>query len=105
MPRATPAKQGSNKRKGRMESQGARSQFPGASQFKENSRNSNEAAGTAISDSIARGKDAVGAAAKDALNSAGSDLQSLQADLNSLKETVTKFMSEAAGQAAKSARE
>jgi ElaB/YqjD/DUF883 family membrane-anchored ribosome-binding protein len=88
-----------------MESQGARSQFAGASQVKENSRNSNEATGTAISDSIARGKDAVGAAAKDAMNSAGSDLQSLQADLNGLKETVTKFMSEAAGQAAKSARE
>jgi ElaB/YqjD/DUF883 family membrane-anchored ribosome-binding protein len=88
-----------------MENQGARSQFAGASQVKENSRNSNEAAGTAISDSLARGKDGVGAAAKDAMNSAGSDLQSLQADLNGLKETVTKFMSEAAGQAAKTARE
>ena len=88
-----------------MESQGARSQFAGASQVKENSRNSNEAAGTAISDSLARGKDGVGAAAKDAMKSAGSDLQSLQADLNGLKETVTKFMSEAAGQAAKTARE
>jgi ElaB/YqjD/DUF883 family membrane-anchored ribosome-binding protein len=84
-----------------MESQGARSQFGGAS----NSRNSNEATSTAVSDSIWRGKDAVGAAAKDAMNSAGSDLQSLQADLNGLKETVTKFMSEAADQAAKTARE
>ena len=82
-----------------------RSQFTGGNQVKENSRSSNEATGTAISDSIARGKGAVGAAAKDAMNSAGSDLQSLQADLNGLKETVTKFMSEAAGQAAKSARE
>ncbi len=84
-----------------MESQGARSQFAGAS----NSRNSNEATSTAVSESISRGKDAVGAAAKDAMNSAGSDLQSLQADLNGLKETVTKFMSEAADQAAKTARE
>jgi len=82
-----------------------RSQLAGASQFKENSRNSNEATSTAVSDSIARGKSAVGAAAKDAMNSAGSDLQSLQADLNGLKETVTKFMSEAAGQAAKTAKE
>ena len=87
-----------------MENQSARSQFGGGSQFKENSRNSNEATSAAISDSIARGKDAVGAAAKDAMNSAGSDLQSLQADLNGLKETVTKFMSEAADQAAKTAR-
>jgi ElaB/YqjD/DUF883 family membrane-anchored ribosome-binding protein len=88
-----------------MESQGARSQFAGASQVKENSRNSTEATTTAMSDSIAHGKDAGGAAAKDAMKSAGSDLQSLQADLNGLKETVTKFMSEAAGQAAKTARE
>jgi ElaB/YqjD/DUF883 family membrane-anchored ribosome-binding protein len=88
-----------------MENQGARSQLAGGSQFKENSRNSNAATSAAISDSIARGKDAVGAAAKDAMNSAGSDLQSLQADFNGLKETVTKFMSEAAGQAAKTAGE
>jgi len=84
-----------------MESQGARSQFAGAS----NSRNPNEATSTAVSDSISRGKDVVGSAARDAMNSAGSDLQSLQADLNGLKETVTKFMSEAADQAAKTARE
>jgi ElaB/YqjD/DUF883 family membrane-anchored ribosome-binding protein len=88
-----------------MENKGPRSQFAGGSQFRENSRDSVEAAGAAISDSIARGKDAVGAAAKDTMKSAGSDLQSLQADINGLKDTVTKFMSEAAGQAAKSARE
>jgi ElaB/YqjD/DUF883 family membrane-anchored ribosome-binding protein len=86
-----------------MENQGARSQFGGGSQFKDNSRSSNEATSAAITDTIVRGKDAVGAAAKDAMNSAGSDLQSLQADLNGLKETVTKFMSEAADQAAKTA--
>ena len=84
-----------------MESQGARSQFAGAS----NSRNPNEATSTAVSDSISRGKDVVGSAARDAMNSAGSDLQSLQADLNGLKETVTKFMSDAADQAAKTAGE
>jgi ElaB/YqjD/DUF883 family membrane-anchored ribosome-binding protein len=88
-----------------MENQGARSQFVGASQFKENSRGSIEAAGSAISDSVTRGKDAVGAAAKEAMNSASSDLHSLQADIKCLKDTVTKFMSEAAGHAAKSARE
>ena len=81
-----------------------RSQISGGNQIKDNSRSSAEAASAAISDSIARGKDAVGSAAKDAMNSAGSDLQSLQADLNGLKETVTKFMSEAADQAAKTAR-
>jgi len=81
-----------------------RSQISGGNQFKDNSRSSAEAASAAISDSIARGKDAVGSAAKDAMNSAGSDLRSLQADLNGLKETVTKFMSEAADQAAKTAR-
>jgi ElaB/YqjD/DUF883 family membrane-anchored ribosome-binding protein len=79
-----------------MENQGARPQF---------GSNSNEAPGAAITNSIARGKDAVGAAAKNAMNSAGSDLQSLQADLNGLKETVTKFMSEASDQAVKTARE
>src|SRR5262249_53362100 len=69
-------------KEGHMENQGARSQFSGGGQFKENSRKSNEATGAAVSDSIARGTDAVGAAAKDAMNSAGSDLQSLQADFN-----------------------
>jgi hypothetical protein len=59
-----------------MEDQGGRSQFAVGSQFKENSRNSNEA-GAAVSEAIARGKDAVGAASKDAKESAGSDLQSI----------------------------
>jgi ElaB/YqjD/DUF883 family membrane-anchored ribosome-binding protein len=39
------------------------------------------------------------------MNSAGADLQSLRTDLNGLKDTLTKFMSQAAGEAAKSARE
>jgi ElaB/YqjD/DUF883 family membrane-anchored ribosome-binding protein len=88
-----------------MENQGARSQFAGGSQFKENSRNSNEASGAAISDSIARGKDAVGAASKDAKESAGSDLQAIRNDLNHLKDTLARFMSQASSEAVKSARE
>jgi ElaB/YqjD/DUF883 family membrane-anchored ribosome-binding protein len=58
-----------------------------------------------VSESVARSKDAIGAAANDAMNSAGADLQSLRADLNSLKDTVMKFVSQASGEAAKSARE
>jgi ElaB/YqjD/DUF883 family membrane-anchored ribosome-binding protein len=54
---------------------------------------------------VARGKEAIGAAATDAMNSAGSDVQSLRADLNSLKDTVAKFVSQAGSEAAKSARE
>jgi len=87
-----------------MENQGGRSQFAG-NQFKENSRNSNEAAGTAVSDPIARGKDAIGAAAKDATDSAGSDLQAIRNDLNHLKDTLSRFMSQASNEAVKSARE
>jgi ElaB/YqjD/DUF883 family membrane-anchored ribosome-binding protein len=84
-----------------MENEGVR-----GGHFKENARGGSlAAASSAISDSVARGKDAVGAAGKDAMNSAGTDLQSLQADLNGLKDTVTKFMSQAASEAAKSARE
>jgi ElaB/YqjD/DUF883 family membrane-anchored ribosome-binding protein len=61
--------------------------------------------GATVSESVARGKDAIGAAANEAMSSAGSDLQSLRVDLNSLKDTVTKFASQAGGEAAKSARE
>jgi ElaB/YqjD/DUF883 family membrane-anchored ribosome-binding protein len=39
------------------------------------------------------------------MNSAGVDLQSLRADLNGLKDTVAKFVSQAGSEAAKSARE
>jgi ElaB/YqjD/DUF883 family membrane-anchored ribosome-binding protein len=60
---------------------------------------------SSISESLERGKEAVGTAANDAMNSAGSDLQSLRNDLNNLKETVTKFVSQASSEAAKSARE
>jgi ElaB/YqjD/DUF883 family membrane-anchored ribosome-binding protein len=76
-------------------------QIPGAGSIKENVRG----AAASVSDSMARGRDFVGAAANEATNSAGSDLQSLQSDLNRLKDTVTKFMSQAADEATKSARE
>src|ERR1700730_4074091 len=41
----------------------------------------------------------------EAMNSAGSDLTALRADLNGLKDTVTKFISQVSSEAAKSARE
>src|ERR1700730_17332948 len=77
---------------------------PGGSQFRDNTRGSSGST-PSISESVARGKEAIGAAATDAMNSAGSDVQSLRADLNSLKDTVAKFVSQAGGEAAKSARE
>jgi ElaB/YqjD/DUF883 family membrane-anchored ribosome-binding protein len=76
----------------------------GGGQFKENARGASGSA-PSISESVTRGKEAIGAAATDATSSAGSDLQSLRSDLNSLKDTVAKFVSQAGGEAAKSARE
>lgn len=70
-------------------------------QFKEAARG--VAAG--VSQEIGRSKDAIGGAASDAMNSAGADMQSLQRDLNGLKDTVTKLMTQVAGEAARSARE
>ena len=55
--------------------------------------------------SVTRGKDAISAATAEAMNSAGSDLTALRADLNGLKDTVTKFISQVSSEAAKSARE
>jgi ElaB/YqjD/DUF883 family membrane-anchored ribosome-binding protein len=80
-------------------------QIPGTGSLKENARGAAAAVASSASDSLARGRDAVGAAANEAASSAGNDLQSLQADLNRLKDTVTKFMSQAADEATKSARE
>src|ERR1700680_2956255 len=74
-------------------------------QAKDELRGAPPASGSSIADSLARGRDAVGTAANDAMSSAGSDLQSLRSDLNSLRETVTKFVSQAGNEAAKSARE
>jgi hypothetical protein len=58
-----------------------------------------------VSDSLNRGKDAIAEAANGAAKSAGSDLQAIRDDLNSLKETLSRFMSQASGEALKSARE
>jgi ElaB/YqjD/DUF883 family membrane-anchored ribosome-binding protein len=58
-----------------------------------------------VLDSVARGRDAIGTAANDAMTAAGPDLQALRNDLNSLKDTVTKFISQAGNEAARSAQE
>jgi ElaB/YqjD/DUF883 family membrane-anchored ribosome-binding protein len=61
--------------------------------------------GGSIANSMSRGKEAVGAAAAEAMESGGLDLKALQDDLNNLKDTVTKFISRTGDEAAKSARE
>jgi ElaB/YqjD/DUF883 family membrane-anchored ribosome-binding protein len=58
-----------------------------------------------VLDSVARGKDAISAVTEEAMNSAKSDITALRADLNGLKDTVTKFISQVSNKAAKSARE
>jgi ElaB/YqjD/DUF883 family membrane-anchored ribosome-binding protein len=58
-----------------------------------------------VGDALNRGKDAISDAANDAAKSSGSDLQAIQNDLNSLKETLSRFMSQAGTQAVKSARD
>jgi len=58
-----------------------------------------------VSDSINRGKEAIGDAADNATRSTGSDLQAIQNDLNSLKDTLSRFMSHAGTEAVKSARD
>jgi ElaB/YqjD/DUF883 family membrane-anchored ribosome-binding protein len=77
----------------------------GASQLKENVRGSIASVGASVSDSVARDRDAVGAAASDAVDTASSDMQSLRTDLNRLKDSVSTFMAQAAQEATKSARE
>jgi ElaB/YqjD/DUF883 family membrane-anchored ribosome-binding protein len=74
-------------------------------QFKDASRGGAAGSGPSISESVARGREAIGSAANEAVNAAGSDLQALRADLNSLKDPVAKFISQAGSEAAKSARE
>jgi ElaB/YqjD/DUF883 family membrane-anchored ribosome-binding protein len=81
------------------------SQIPGAGSAKENARGAAASLGSSVSESVARGRDAVGAAANAAASSTGGDLQALQADLNRLKDTVSSFMSQAADEATRSARE
>jgi ElaB/YqjD/DUF883 family membrane-anchored ribosome-binding protein len=65
----------------------------------------NQSTEKSVGNSISRGRDAVGAAASDAMDSAGGDFKALQNDLNNLKDTVTKFISQAGNQASKSARD
>jgi ElaB/YqjD/DUF883 family membrane-anchored ribosome-binding protein len=70
------------------------------------SRNANGSnANGSIVESMSRGRDAIGTAANEAMNSAGSDLQALREDLNGLRETLTKFIGQAGNEAMKSARE
>ena len=61
-------------------------------------------AGSPLLDSVARGKDAISAITAEAMNSAGSDLTALRADLNGLKDT-SRILSQVSSEAAKSARE
>jgi hypothetical protein len=68
-----------------------------AGQFKDLKANS-------VSDSFNRGKDAIAATANDAAHSAGSDLQAIRNDLNNLKDTLSRFMSQASNEAVKTAR-
>jgi ElaB/YqjD/DUF883 family membrane-anchored ribosome-binding protein len=58
-----------------------------------------------VSESLNRGKDAIGAAAGEAMTAAASDLQAIRNDLNSLKDTLARFMVRAGGEAARSARD
>src|SRR5215468_6194787 len=58
-----------------------------------------------VASSINRGKEAMSAAASDAMDTAGADLKALQSDLTDLKETVARLVSRAGDEAAKSARE
>jgi ElaB/YqjD/DUF883 family membrane-anchored ribosome-binding protein len=71
----------------------------------ENFRGGLSEADSPVLDSVARGKDAISAVTEEAMNSAKSDLTALQADLNDLKDTVTKFISQVSSKAAKPARE
>jgi len=57
-----------------------------------------------VMESLNRGKDAIGDVAAQTMRSAGTDLQMLRNDLNSLKDTLSRFMIEASTEAMKSAR-
>jgi hypothetical protein len=57
-----------------------------------------------VMESLNRGKDAIGDVAAQTMRAAGTDLQMLRNDLNSLKDTLSRFMIEASTEAMKSAR-
>jgi ElaB/YqjD/DUF883 family membrane-anchored ribosome-binding protein len=61
--------------------------------------------GGSVAGSINRGKEAVGAVASEAMDAGGAGLKALQSDLNDLKDTVTKFITQAGNETAKSARQ
>jgi ElaB/YqjD/DUF883 family membrane-anchored ribosome-binding protein len=81
------------------------SQIPASDPLKANARGAAASLGSSVSESVVRGRDAIGAAATAAASSAGSDLQTLQTDINRLKDAVSKFVAEATDEATKSARE
>jgi ElaB/YqjD/DUF883 family membrane-anchored ribosome-binding protein len=58
-----------------------------------------------ISDSVAKGRDGIGNAASEAMDSGASDLKALREDFDGLKETVMNFISKAGGHAVKTAQE
>jgi ElaB/YqjD/DUF883 family membrane-anchored ribosome-binding protein len=58
-----------------------------------------------ISDAVTKGREGIGNAASEAMDSAASDLKALRDDFDSLRETVSKFMSQASGHATKTAHE
>ncbi len=58
-----------------------------------------------IAETATRGRDAIGQVGTEAMSSIGSDLLSLRSEFMKFNETVTKFMSRAGGEAAKTTRE
>src|SRR5271169_5881881 len=70
----------------------------GAGQFKDPKPNS-------VGDTVTRGTNALAAAASDAADGSGADLQAIRNDLNNLKDTLSRFMSQASNEAVKSARQ
>jgi ElaB/YqjD/DUF883 family membrane-anchored ribosome-binding protein len=58
-----------------------------------------------VGESVARGRDAIGAAANEAMTAAASDMQAIRNDLNGLKETLARFIAQVSHETAKSARD
>jgi hypothetical protein len=58
-----------------------------------------------VTESLTRSKQAMGSVANEAMDAAASDLESLRRDLNGLKDTLSSFVTQAGGEAAKSARD
>lgn len=58
-----------------------------------------------VAESLSRSKDALGNAASEAMGAAATDLEALRRDLNGLKDTLTRFMSQAGSEAVRSAQD